>query len=109
MEFIYFIIYVLVTVAQWKIFEKADVDGWKALIPIYNIIVGLNILKLSGWNIIWLFIPIVNFLYLIYLNYRLAKAFGEGVAFAAGLCFIPGVFHMILGFGDYKYTTRNLY
>ncbi|MGL6130065.1 MAG: DUF5684 domain-containing protein, partial [Fusobacteriaceae bacterium] len=89
--------------------EKAGVDGWKALIPIYNIIVALNILKLSGWNVIWLFIPFVNFFYLIYMNHRLAKAFGEGLAFTAGLSLVPGVFHMILGFGDFKYDPKNIY
>ena len=29
--------YVLIIVAQWKIFVKAGQEGWKALIPIYNV------------------------------------------------------------------------
>lgn len=28
--------YVLFTVAMWKIFEKAGVEGWKSLIPLYS-------------------------------------------------------------------------
>ena len=34
-------------VANWKIFEKAGQPGWAAIIPIYNIIVMLDVLPLS--------------------------------------------------------------
>ena len=36
--------YVLIIVAQWKIFVKAGQEGWKALIPIYNVVVLYKII-----------------------------------------------------------------
>ena len=41
--------YVLIIVAQWKIFTKAGQEGWKALIPIYNVVVLYKIIGLSPW------------------------------------------------------------
>ena len=41
--------YVLIIVAQWKIFVKAGQEGWKALIPIYNVVVLYKIIGLSPW------------------------------------------------------------
>lgn len=38
--------YVLIIVAQWKIFTKAGQEGWKALIPIYNVVVLYKIIGL---------------------------------------------------------------
>lgn len=31
------IIYIILVAGMWKMFEKAGIDGWKAIIPIYNI------------------------------------------------------------------------
>lgn len=31
--------YVLLVIAQWKIFTKAGEAGWKSLIPVYNMVV----------------------------------------------------------------------
>ena len=41
--------YVLIIVAQWKIFTKAGQEGWKAIIPIYNVVVLYKIIGLSPW------------------------------------------------------------
>ena len=34
-----FVLYVLLIIGMWKVFEKAGVAGWKSLIPFYNIFV----------------------------------------------------------------------
>lgn len=31
------VIYIILVAGMWKMFEKAGIDGWKAIIPIYNI------------------------------------------------------------------------
>ncbi len=48
-----FAIAVLVIVGWWKIFEKAGEAGWKAIIPIYNVIVLLRISGKPWW---WIFL-----------------------------------------------------
>ena len=40
-----FIFLVLDVIGKWKMFNKAGVPGWKALIPIYNTVV---LYKISG-------------------------------------------------------------
>lgn len=34
--FIVLAIYVVITIAQWKLFEKSGESGWKSLVPIYS-------------------------------------------------------------------------
>ena len=48
---------VVVLVAEWKIFTKAGEEGWKCLIPIYNVYVLSKIVGISFWYILLCFIP----------------------------------------------------
>ncbi len=101
--FIIIIIIILMLVSMWKIFEKAGVEGWKAIIPIYNSWVLAEIVGKPGWFGLLLLIPYLNIVIALYLNYLLAKSFGKSVLFALGLIFLPIIFLPILGFGDAKY------
>jgi len=58
--FVYLAIVVLILISMWKIFTKAGKPGWAAIIPIYNIIVWLEIVNKPVWWIILLCIPFVN-------------------------------------------------
>ena len=40
----------------------------------------------------------------IFINFRLAKAYGKGIGFTLGLIFFPNIFTLILGFGSAKYV-----
>ena len=51
---------VLIIVSLWKIFTKAGKPRWAAIVPIYNVIVLVQITGLPLWYIILLLIPIVN-------------------------------------------------
>lgn len=48
------------------------------------------------WFIVLFFIPIANLVALILVNIALAKAFGKGGGFAAGLILLPVIFLPIL-------------
>ena len=100
---IYLAFIVAIIAAQWKIYAKAGKPGWAAIVPIYNIIVLLDIVKKPVWWIVLLLIPIVNIVILIILYIQLAKVFGKGTGFALGLVFLAPIFIMILGFGDAQY------
>jgi len=100
---IYLVVIVLLIAAMWQIFTKAGKPGWAAIIPIYNIIVLLEIVGRPWWWLLLLFVPIVNLVIAILMYIDLAKSFGKGVGFALGLLFLGFIFFPILGFGSARY------
>ena len=48
------IIYIILLpfIASWKLKQKVGIQGWKALIPIYNIYLIFKIAGMSGLNVI---------------------------------------------------------
>src|SRR5574344_1279258 len=99
---IYLAFVVFMIASQWKIFEKAGQPGWACIVPVYNMIVYLQIIKKPVWWIFLFFIPLVNLVFLIIMELELAKAFGKSTGFALGLILVPFVFIPILGFDDSK-------
>jgi len=100
---IYLVFLVVLIAAMWKIFAKAGKPGWASIVPIYNIVVLLEIVGRPVWWIVMLLIPFVNFVFIFILMIDLAKSFGKGVGFALGLIFISPIFLPILGFGSARY------
>jgi uncharacterized membrane protein YoaK (UPF0700 family) len=103
-----FIVVILVFVvfmiaAMWKIFEKAGQEGWKCIIPIYNMYVLLKIVGKPGWWLILFLIPIVNYVFIIWTYNMLSKSFGKDEGFTVGLILLGIVFFPILGFGSSVY------
>ena len=90
-------------VANWKIFEKAGVEGWKSLIPFYNSYVICEISGTPIWAFILLFVPGANLVGLIFMYLNLAKSFNKDVMYAMGLIFLSPIFQLMLAFGDAKY------
>jgi len=100
---VYLAIVLLVIISMWKVYTKAGKPGWASIIPIYNIVVLLEIVGKPIWWIILFLIPIVNFIVIILVFVELAKKFGKGVGFALGLIFLGIIFFPILAFGDAQY------
>jgi hypothetical protein len=100
---IYVAITVLIVAGWWMVFTKANEEGWKAIIPFYNIYVLLRIVGREGWWLILFLIPIVNVVVWIIVSLDLAKSFGRSGAFAVGLILLPFIFAPILGFGSATY------
>lgn len=102
------VIALILIISLWKIFTKAGQPGWAAIIPIYNIIVLLQIVGKPLWWIILLFIPFLNFIIAIILMIALAERFGKGAGFGIGLAFLGIIFFPILAFGDARYQGPAL-
>jgi hypothetical protein len=101
---IYLAIFILVIAGLWKVFEKAGKPGWAAIIPIYNIIVMVEIVgKPMWWAIMILIVPCANIVFMVMLNIELAKSFGKDIGYAIGLILLPFIFVPMLGFGDATY------
>ena len=109
---------VVAIIGMWKVFTKAGKEGWKSLIPVYNVYTLCEITGVSPWWILIVFvggivciIPILGYLaYMaatIYFGILIAKstanAFGKDTGFAVGLYFLAPIFFCILGFGKAKY------
>ncbi len=101
------LISVFFLVVMWRIFTKAGQPGWGVLIPIYNVILMLRIAGKPGWWIFFLLIPVINIVVQIVVTIDIAKNFGRGGWFAAGLIFLPIIFYPILAFGDSVYIGAD--
>ena len=104
-------------------FKKANEEGWKALIPIYN---TYTLCKIVGVNPWWILIvalsPVLNVIpvigglaslaasiyFSILLYVGLARSFKKEDAYAIGLILLPIIFLPILAFGkENKYVGKN--
>ena len=96
-------IIVFIIVAMWKVFVKAGQTGWAAIIPIYNLYILTKIGGKSGWWVFLFFIPLVNYVFIVWLYNMISKSFGKDEGFTVGLVLLGFVFWPILGFGSAKY------
>ncbi|MFP4216446.1 MAG: DUF5684 domain-containing protein [Phycisphaerae bacterium] len=98
------VLIVLVFAGVWKTFAKAGKPGWAAIIPIYNLIVLLEVAGKDLWWIILFFIPFVNLIAMILVGIGVAENFGKSAGFGVGLGLLGFIFFPILGFGSAQYT-----
>ncbi len=77
----WFLFFLLVQVIHflgtWKLYTRAGKKAWEAIIPVYNAIVLMEIIKRPKWWVILLFIPIVNLLLFPVIWIETARSFGH--------------------------------
>lgn len=100
-------ILILVMAGFWKTFTKAGKPGWATLVPIYNLVVMLQIAGRPVWWLLLMFIPIVNFFVTLVVSIDIAKNFGKSMGFGLGLAFLGPIFYPVLGFGSAQYMPEN--
>ena len=98
------VLVVVMLAGWWKCFAKAGKPGWAAIVPIYNMIVVLEIAGKPIWWVLLFFIPCVNIVISLLVFIDFSKAFGKGPAFGIGLWLLGFIFFPILGFGDARYV-----
>src|SRR5438046_6722674 len=101
---VWLVVLVAVIAGMWKMFEKAGKPGWAAIVPIYNIIVMLEIVGRPLWWIVLFLIPCVSIVAWIIIAIDVAKAFGKDVAYGIGIALLGFIFIPMLGFGDARYV-----
>jgi hypothetical protein len=100
--------FLLYVAGAWATFEKANRAGWKAIIPLYNWYVMLNIGDNAWWwLIVALVVPVVNLYALYKIHAGVARAFGKGIGYGLGLTFLGVIFFPLLGFGDAQFTKGS--
>ena len=110
---------VLMIIANWILFKKMGIEGWKSLIPYVKDYLQMEKTGVDQrWLLIVIFgaiaciIPILGFIaflaaaiyfYILYMV-SLARSFDKTDGFAVGLILLPVVFLCILAFGESKYV-----
>ncbi len=104
---VFFTVFLLFLAGMWKTFSKAGKPGWACLVPIYNVVVMLQVAGRPVWWLLLMFIPIVNIIVSFVVMIDIAKAFGKGIGFGIGLAFLGIIFFPILGFGSAQHQVRS--
>ena len=124
------IMWALLIVGHWTMFQKAGEKGWKALVPIYSdyivfktvwtvrsfwiyfllvtvsIVATSNVMQDGSAGITGIISWIASFamtVWAIITSAKTAQAFGKGPQYAFGLVLLPGVFAAIIGLGSAEY------
>lgn len=102
---IYSVISVLFALASlittWRLYRKAGRPGWAAIVPIYNVIVQLDIAKMPMWYLLLLFVPFVNVVVGIMILVNFAKQYNRKFGFWFTYVFLPIIAVFIVGKTEY--------
>ncbi|WP_029987454.1 DUF5684 domain-containing protein [Leucobacter sp. PH1c] len=100
--------YVLTAIALWRVFSKAGYPGILALIPIVNIFILVKVAGYSAWMTLLYLIPIVNFIFGIFVALRMGESFGKGGVFSVFLLWLLNpIGYFILGYGSAQFRGRT--
>lgn len=61
MWFVFLIVAVIMIVAMWKIFVKAGKPGWAALVPVYSLVILMEIVGRPVWWVALYFLAVIPF------------------------------------------------
>ncbi len=96
------IVSIVSIVANWKLFTKMGLEGWKSIIPIYNTVVLFEKLNINPLFILVCLIPAVGGFAMLIINIlaniRLCRGFGKSDGFIVGYILLTVIFLCILAF-----------
>lgn len=103
---LYTVLYSIIVIIFGKtIFKKAKKDVKSYKIPFLNLFTLLEIVDMTSYFGVLLFIPILNFIPLVMMSYKLGKVFKTSFMFKLGLLLLPIIFIPLLSKGNYKYKA----
>ena len=82
----------------WKLYKVAGYKSWQALVPIYNAVILMRIIKRPSWWVVLLFIPTINLILFGVIWIETLKSFGKNS--------VKDKFLVLLTFGLYIYTIN---
>lgn len=100
-------LYVWTALALSAVFRKAGEEGWKAWVPVLNVVILLQLGGLSGWLVLLALIPVAGALALwvvqVIACYRINLAFGHGAGMTVLAALLFPVWATVLGFGSARW------
>lgn len=97
---------ILIIASMWALYKKANKPGWAAIVPIYNTLTLLEIIKKPWWWLFLMMIPFVGLIWSVWATNLFVKSFGKDEGFTVGVLLMPVVFYPILAFSK---STRYIY
>ncbi|NMM50597.1 signal peptidase I [Marinigracilibium pacificum] len=85
------VLYILYKAGLYKLFELAGIEGWKALVPIYNLIILTDVAEKPFWWKILIFVPYINLIIWAALMIEFLRGFNKAQ-------FIPMAFTLAVPF-----------
>ena len=82
----------------WRLYQKAGKKTWEALVPIYNAVILMDIIRRPRWWVILLFIPIINLMLFPVIWVETLRSFGKNSSVDTALG--------LLSFGLYTYRIN---
>ena len=96
------ILLVWTIICLWKMFQKAGLPGWGAIIPFYNVYLRFKMAGMSGW---WVLSLLIAPVFVIVSYFKIPEKFGKHRAWGFGLRFLNPIFIGILAFDKSTYTA----
>jgi len=104
--YIYIGLYLIYTISFWKMFEKAGLSQWQSLVPVYNLLGWLKIIKKPWWWVFFWIFPGVNVLMFIVMNVITAHRFNKySFTDTLTVIFLPFLYIPYLAFNDLQLST----
>lgn len=94
------VIYVAAGFCLGKVFEKAGKPLWAGFVPIYNLVVIMEIVGRPTWWVVLFLVPFVGFVMAFIVNIDLAKSFGKTAGWGVLLTFFSLIMLAIMAFSD---------
>jgi hypothetical protein len=89
---------IIVIVSLWTLFERFNKSGWASLVPVYNIIVILDIVKKPKWLVVFALVPIIHLVFWGVLMIWVSMYFKKSITFTLGLIFLLPLYLFYLAF-----------
>lgn len=131
-----FLLWLLIVISRWVVFQKAGQAGWASIIPIYDTFVQLRIIQRPTWwgylllglsliqvvltlmqdgstdtaeflQLMSSIATIIAFVFSVRITHGLSRSFGRSLGFTLGLLFLPYIFYPILAFGSSTYRAAQ--
>ncbi len=100
-QFISLLLSLIVLDSWWKIFEAYyEVEGWKSIIPFYNLWIITEKTFGKGWYWLLMLIPVVGWVYSIYFYIKSMKALNQSAGMMLLCAFLPFVGYPMIAFMD---------
>lgn len=73
----FFVVQIIHFAGTWHLYQKAGRKSWEAVVPVYNAIVMLQIMKRPKWWVILLFLPIISPIIMMVMWVDFIRSFGK--------------------------------
>ncbi|SFR94288.1 FHA domain-containing protein [Microbacterium sp. cf046] len=104
---LFVVLYVWTALGLSAVFRKSGEQSWKAWVPVLNLVVLLQLGRLSGWLLVLALIPFIGPLIvwalLIVAYHRINAAFGHGAGMTVLAALLLPVWASVLGFGPARW------